>query len=63
MPTAADLHKVLQELHTKKLIDLDASLRSLLEVEGLSVLDHSEGGTRPLWNAVAGSGYCIVTRD
>jgi hypothetical protein len=63
MPTAADLNQLLKELHTKKFIDLDSSLRSLLEVDGLRVLDHSEGGARPLWNAVCGSGYAIVTRD
>jgi hypothetical protein len=64
MPTVAEIKIIMQELHTKRLINLDASIKSLLEVEGLSLLStQQQDGVRPLWHAVGGSSYCIVTRD
>jgi hypothetical protein len=64
MPTVAELKTLMQALHTKRLINLDASIKSLLEVDGLSLLSkQQQDGVKPLWHAVGGSSYCIVTRD
>ena len=64
MPTAVEIKKLAHDLHDKKFINLDATLAQLLEVEGLKGLDRpSEGGVKPLWNAVMGSGYVLVTKD
>jgi hypothetical protein len=62
MPTAAEIKKLADELNRKKLIDLDASIRKLIEVEGLKNLD-KDGEIRPFWNAVVGSGYILITKD
>jgi hypothetical protein len=63
MPTAAEIAALMQELHTKRLINLDASIKSLLEVEGLGLLSKQQDGVKPLWHAIGGSSYCIVTAD
>jgi hypothetical protein len=64
MPTVAEIAKLAEELHSKKLIDLDASLKKLVDVEGLNNLDKkSDLELKPFWHAVVGSSYCLITAE
>ena len=57
MANARDVQNLLHELHDKKIVNLDTSLRSILQPQGLDQLDP---GSKVGAAVVAWDGYALV---
>jgi len=59
MPKAKDVNNLLTELHDRKIVNLDASLRSALQP---STLDELDPGSEVAAAVIAWDGYALVIK-